>query len=67
MWKRVMNTDVKKSIQLGCSIPGLEGYRMDVLYKTPTPEVARENMISKVEKYLRLRYQNQRTFRLPAV
>lgn len=62
--KRFLPQRIQKKIHLGHRIEGLEGTRIDVLYKTPTEEAARERMVLEVLKLLTLRYQHQKNFSL---
>lgn len=64
MWQKWMRPDMRSSVQLGHQIRGLEGQRVDVLYKTPSEEVARQHMLTRVASFLNNRYQNERTFSL---
>lgn len=56
------------AIHLGShvEIPGFEGRRLDELFMAPTFEQARRSMLTKIERYLRMRAHHQTHFRLPA-
>ena len=64
LWKKYMNNNMKDAFRLGYQIEGMEGQRIDSLFKTPSPEIARQHMLQKVEQYLKLRYHNQKNFSL---
>jgi CRAL/TRIO domain len=64
LWKKYMNSNMKDAFRLGYQIEGMEGQRIDALFKTPSPEIARQHMVQKVEQFLKLRYRNQKTFSL---
>lgn len=65
LWQRYLRPEVKGTIKLGHKIPGLEGQRLDPLYQTPTPEIARQHLLENVREFLQRRYKNERKFRLP--
>lgn len=64
MWQKWMRPGLRSSVQLGHQIKGLEGQRVDVLYKTPTEEIARQQLLSRVANFLTNRYRHEQTFRL---
>lgn len=66
LWKKYMTQDMKNAFRLGYQIQGMEGRRIDELFKMPTPEAARQTMLSNVKSFLELRYDNQKNFVLPA-
>lgn len=65
LWKKYMTKNMKDNFHLGYQIHGLEGYRIDALFKTPTEERARQAMIQKVKELLTVRYHHEKTYRLP--
>ena len=65
LWKRFMTTNMKQTFHLGFQVQGLEGYRIDGLFKTPTPEHGRRTMINKAKWLLTVRYGHQATYQLP--
>lgn len=65
LFKRYFLDRDTRTAQLGVCVPGLEGQRLDLLYKMPTEEVARQRMLLNARQLLTLRYYNERTFALP--
>jgi CRAL/TRIO domain len=65
LWKRYMSKNMKETFHLGFQINGLEGYRIDSLFKTPTEEQGRLLMIKRVKELLTVRYYHRNTYRLP--
>ena len=64
LFKRYMSPNHKKTLRLGYQILGYEGQRIDSLYKMPTAEAGRQNLLSSVNRFLHTRYHNQSEFRL---
>lgn len=64
LWNRFVPERVRNKWVLGFQIPGFEGQRIDVLYKTPTEEEARGRTVLQLLKNLLLRYTNQQNFSL---
>lgn len=62
LWNRCLPERFKKNIHLGRQIEGMEGRRIDILYKVPTEEAAKERLIMKTLQLLTLRDQHQKTF-----
>jgi CRAL/TRIO domain len=62
--KRFLPEKITKSFQMGHQIQGMEYQRIDGLYKTPTPEIARQKVVLRVYDILQLRHRNQKTFSL---
>lgn len=62
---KMTNQNVRDSIKLGFQIEGWEGRRIDGLYKNPTPEAARIQMLESCRTFLELRYRNMECFKLP--
>jgi CRAL/TRIO domain len=67
LWKKYMNNNMKTAFRLGYQIEGMEGQRIDALFTTPSPAIARQHMVQKVEQFLQLRYRNQKAFSLDNV
>ena len=65
--KRHMTQNMKDTFFLGHQVDGMEGRRIDVLFKTPTPEMARQHMVNNVRQLLLARYQRQATYVLPSL
>ncbi|CAB9515736.1 expressed unknown protein [Seminavis robusta] len=66
LWKKYLSPNMKNAFRLGYQIEGMEGQRIDELFKTPSPEVAQQHMVQKMGRFLKLRYRNQKTFSLRA-
>jgi hypothetical protein len=66
LWRRHMTPTLTSSIQLGCQIPGLESRKIDILYKIPTPAIARQTLLEDTKKLLETRYHHERKFQFPA-
>lgn len=64
LWRRFLRPNMKDKFIMGHQIPGLDSRRLDTIYCVPTPEAANERMMLKALKFLALRYQNQKKFRL---
>jgi CRAL/TRIO domain len=64
MYKRFLTEKITKTFQMGHQVEGMEGRRIDELYKIPTPEIAREKVVLRVYDFLQLRYLNRATFSL---
>jgi CRAL/TRIO domain len=66
LWKQYMTPNMKETFHLGYQIQGLEGHRIDELFKVPDTETARQNMVDQVQQLLLTRYRNQAQFQLPS-
>ena len=66
LYQRVLSKNQNETQTVVHTIPGLEGVRIDALYKTPSEEEARRHVLKRVQQYLTLRYHNERKSRLPA-
>jgi CRAL/TRIO domain len=64
--KPYMTQNLKETFHLGYQIQGLEGHRIDELFKVPDEETARQNMVDQVHRLLVTRYRNQARFRIPS-
>lgn len=64
LWKRYLPEKITRAFQMGHQVQGMEGHRIDELYKTPTQEIARKKVVLRVYDFLQLRYHNQATFSL---
>jgi CRAL/TRIO domain len=62
--KQYMNQNMKETFHLGYSIPGLEGRRIDELFKVPDEETALRNTVDQVHQLLTIRYRNQTQFQI---
>lgn len=51
-----------RAIQLGQQVPGLEGYRLDQIYATPSKDQARIRMLIKAYSFLSIRYNSRKGF-----
>lgn len=67
LWKKHMTQNMKRAFQLGHQVEGMEEERISELFQSPTPEIARQNMVAKTDQLLRLRYRHQHTYRLPCI
>jgi CRAL/TRIO domain len=67
LWKRHMSRNLRETFRLGYQLPGMEGRRIDVLFKIPTPEIADRATISTSRDLLVARYQHRATYQLPAL
>lgn len=63
--QKFLTPNTKNSISFGVQIQGMEGQRIDPLYQSPTPEIARQNMMTRVKSFLSERYKHERQFTLP--
>jgi CRAL/TRIO domain len=63
---RLVGKNMRENIKLGYQIQGWEGRRIDVLYKSPSPEGGRINMLGSSRDFIEKRYRNIARFRLPA-
>jgi len=62
--KKLLDPETVEVARLGCDIHGFEG-RLDELFNIPTPEAAKENLLTKLVQLLVVRYQMEETFKLP--
>lgn len=67
MWKKYFSNNMKSTLHLGYQVPGMEGRRIDVLFRTPTPELARQKMLANALHFLQVRYQHQQAYVLPRI
>lgn len=67
LWKRLLPENIFGKFVLGYQIPGMEGRRIDALYKQPTEEEARERMVLTVVQLLVLRCKHVQSFSLDDV
>lgn len=65
MTKKFLPGSHQETIKFGFQVPGMEGQRIDPLYKMPTPELAIQKMLRNARCLLTLRYHNEKTFVLP--
>ena len=65
LWKRHLPANIKKALRVGCQIRGLEGFKIDLFYKLPTPEIVRLTLLTEASKLLETRYDYRSRFRLP--
>ena len=63
--KPLMTKEQKTNFHLGCRLEGYDEGRLDQLFNVPTPEAAQESAILRMEGYLKERYDNVATYRLP--
>ncbi|CAB9509163.1 expressed unknown protein [Seminavis robusta] len=64
LWKRFLPTHEHNKYHLGLQLEGMEGRRIDVLYKCPNEEEARQRMVRNTGRFLRLRHRNEERFHL---
>ncbi|CAB9519332.1 expressed unknown protein [Seminavis robusta] len=64
LWNRFLPASIREKIHLGGELSGMDGQRIDVFYKQPTPEIARDRLCRKVLHLLTRRYDNQANFSL---
>lgn len=64
LWRRFLRPNMKDKFFMGHQIPGIEEQRLDDIYCVPNPAESNERMMLKALKFLALRYQNQKKFRL---
>ena len=58
--KRFLSRETSRVFNLGCQFEG----RLDTYYMIPTPEIANERIIGEMECFLRIRFDNERNFKL---
>lgn len=62
---RLVGRDLRECFKLGYQVLGWEGRRIDCLYKVPTAEFARMQMLETAREYMERRYRLMTTYRLP--
>ena len=61
--KRAVTPEFLASWRMGCKLDGYEG-RIDTLFKMPTPTVAQEQLLGRVDRFLAERHKNELDFEL---
>ena len=61
--KRIINSDLLHSWKLDGKLEGYDG-RLDALFSMPTPAVAQEALLERIERFLRHRHDNMQSFSL---